>query len=467
MATRARRVEGSPIEDLAANFRNLQRSRDASSRERSASSSSDPEVHKDRMREYSQMMKEEYREGAPEVEYPAQQGCCCRSRCMNVCRRICSRINIACCGATIYVRSDQISSNAEGNVQLIARAQILSPPREENRLTNAGFYLELYNKYGDMLENIFPIALQFLPLEEQEFWDKWDPDSEKPLTLKSTRALKAFLAEANEALKKIRIEMMAEQMKNFYRRSPVNSRSPLETASLVEHTPRNRRQSSTTEHDGLPKAHMMEPLDQQRVVKTASVEDFHEMGIKTPKESFQLDRSDSYTRAMRRGTRTAIKHINVIMEDQEKAETENVEFDRSRIFADIKRIGNVTNTEANEVADEVLRRLPSTYTRQVVWDTLMAVALEEEIGIKDAVDKEVKGVLTSQKYGSKIAGADRAIDLDTETLAEIMREIKAAEDTAARRDAGPVQRGGWRTIARVATTRLEGDRQVGHDEASV
>ncbi|MCH9630695.1 MAG: hypothetical protein S4CHLAM37_06990 [Chlamydiia bacterium] len=512
----------SPVEFLVQNFQTLRVSDDRIGHSRRSSLSSDPSEQKTRMREYREMMHAKYHEETPTVEYQDRRSCLCvRLRCFNICQRVCARININCCG-TMYVKTDPIGSRAEGTVQLVREAHILSPSRHQNQLTNAGFYLELYNEYGELLEDLFPVALQFLPPSQRGFWETWDPYSERPLKVKSAELLKEFLAEARKVLKKIRAEMMAAQMKDFYRRSPRSGRSPTElgvrdftrarsykrkgelasadftrpleefqmrslerydplhTAVLdvVDHVPVHTAVLDVVEHVPVvrPDAHVgerfsddIQPADKPLAASMVSPDE----DVIVPVERRSSSGSSEYLepleyvvgsplpldddRPLRRGSyleameRASLDRKEVIVE---VSDTRRVSFDRSRIIADLKKITNATDAEADEVAYEVLRKLSTICTRQEVWDALMEAALEYNIEIKDAVNGEVCEVITCSKFRDKIERAKRVTDLDTTTLADMMRDIKTAEETAERRSTSRGRRNRWRVLAQVASTRF-------------
>lgn len=414
----ARLTHESPkVRDLVAKLAELRMAED----QRSTSSQS--EEQRAKFSRYCQVTKETFQSpgNCPKVTYEQERSCiCCFSTFRDVCQRICNRININCCG-TMYVKADVTTTEAENSFHLITEAHMMRPTDHRvNQYTNTGFYCELFQEYGEELEYIFPVALNFLPRNVKRFWLEWDPYSTDPLPLSKANTLKRLLREASDTLQKVRLEMMAKEMKDYFRSS----------------TPKRTREESsrgTRERSAASQGSASSTIDSY----TSSEEERSPPAFSTAlpqDDGFELLRSYSYRKALEpheeeMTAAPAPKRVHITVSPGEKPK----EFDQKRVMEDVKRIADVTDETARTIAEEVFERIPEECSTQLIWDCLMEVALEMGIAIRPHIYERINAVLSMEKFSSAVAGAKRVMDIPPDIFIEMMGEIREEQEEPQRR----------------------------------
>lgn len=117
------------------------------------------------------------RQDIPEVGY-RQPSCWFQ----NVCSFWTFCQKVTCCGNHYYysARSD------EGTVILKAKTTLRAPKAEDNKLTNALFFVDLYNTYGQGIVPAWKAAIAYMEKggfspDQVSYWKEWDPRSDAKL----------------------------------------------------------------------------------------------------------------------------------------------------------------------------------------------------------------------------------------------------------------------------------------------
>gem|GEM_PF-2238963 len=148
-------------------------------------------------------------EALPNVEYHGKKGC------FVFCQTLCSAWSfcqtVTCCGTSYYY-----TKNINGEFVIDKGFGFRPPSADQNKLTNATFFLELYNTYGDYLasarkESIIYIQTTF-PRHKVNYWKNWDPQSEDPLDPKRAKFFRGVIDDAATTLRELRKEAMRYQI---------------------------------------------------------------------------------------------------------------------------------------------------------------------------------------------------------------------------------------------------------------
>jgi hypothetical protein len=265
----------------------------------------------------------------PRISYQDNTTCCSLSK---ICSSISCCFQSRCCGReTINFYVSEVHGD---QIMLRSKASSTLPSQEQNQLTNASFFIDLYREHGDFLPFMISSAIEYLPTEElKEYWRNWDLESKELLDRKKAEDFKRLLFQTHQVYDEVRMELMKKEMRE----------------RLVS----------------LP------PKDQVR----------RHLSIK-PQRAASASLADDQLRV----ASTESKLINIGGRLKE--------FTKDKVIQDLMLITTCTQAQALKAAQEVENFLSPISTTDEIWEVLLLVVHVHELSIRDTYENLVTEALT-------------------------------------------------------------------------
>lgn len=163
----------------------------------------------------------------PSVEYRKNAPCCgCQST--NMCMNWNVIRTVICCGVRKYY---YIRKGSNGMITLDTKSSRKPPPSEEIQLTNAAFFLDLYNHYGayylhkgwqesiKYLENL--AKTEGFSKDQLDYWRYWDPISTELLPPEKEQFFRDLMEDVCAVIQSARKEALKQQVQKAFTPPPV------------------------------------------------------------------------------------------------------------------------------------------------------------------------------------------------------------------------------------------------------
>jgi len=265
----------------------------------------------------------------PRISYQDKTTCCSLSK---ICSSISCCFQSRCCGReTINFYVSEVHGD---QIMIRSKASSTLPSQEQNQLTNASFFIDLYQEHGDFLPFILSSAIEYLPTDElKEYWRCWDPESKELLDRKKAEDFKRLLLQTHQVYDEVRMELMKKEMRE----------------RLVCLPPKEQvRRHLSTKPQSRPDVCLAD--DEVKVASSAS------------------------------------KQINIGGRFKE--------FTKDQVIKDLMLITTCTQAQAFKAAQEVESFLGPISTTEEIWEILLLVVHVHELSIRDTYENLVTEALT-------------------------------------------------------------------------
>ncbi len=265
----------------------------------------------------------------PRISYQDKTTCCSVSK---ICSSISCCFQSRCCGKETL--NFYVSEVHGDQIMIRSKASSSLPSQEQNQLTNASFFIDLFHEHGNFLPFMISSAIEYLPTEElKQYWRCWDPESKELLDRKKAEDFKRLLFQTHQVYDEVRMELMKKEMRE----------------RLVSLPPKDqvRRQLSTKAQ-------------------------------RAPDVSFADDEI--------RVASSEIKKINIGGRLKE--------FTKEQVIKDLMLITTCTQPQAYQAAQEVENFLSPISTTHDIWEVLLLVVYVHELSIRDSFENLVTVALT-------------------------------------------------------------------------
>lgn len=169
----------------------------------------------------------------PDIELKEKRSfsTCCGVSFNNVCQKV-SCCSVRCFGQDVYNISGYMDES--GTIRLQQRVTRRELSEDDNKFTNAFFYLKLSKTYGADLPLLLKWTFTLLPPVTASYWKTWNMTSTEPLDREKADNLSRTIKKAFDLMTSVRIEMLKGDFVKTLQ-SSMESRRTIERAVATFH----------------------------------------------------------------------------------------------------------------------------------------------------------------------------------------------------------------------------------------